>query len=187
MSFFQMLKKSSQNLSKIGPLCVCSMMLALRIVLGMFTNFTLSFTPFAKIGFTFLPIVIVAYLYGPVCAAIVSGLGDILSIILSNPTAFSIMPGITLCYMLEGLLLGFILYEQNITVLRTAVAFIVVLSLCRLPLNTLVLNIMMGVPYFEILLWRALILVPFAVVEVLLSFLVLRTIKNSPSLNKLIK
>ena len=97
MSINQLFRESSKNLSKIAPLCVCSMMLALRIVLGMFTNFTLSFAPFVKIGFSFLPIVIVAYLYGPVCAAIVSGAGDILSIILANPTGFSLMPGIN-CY-----------------------------------------------------------------------------------------
>ena len=42
MSITQMFKDSSKNLSKIAPLCVCSMMLALRIVLGMFTNFTLA-------------------------------------------------------------------------------------------------------------------------------------------------
>ena len=187
MSFFKTLKSSSQNLSKIGPLCVCSMMLALRIVLGVFSNFTLSFAPFVKIGFTFLPIVIVAYLYGPVCAAIVSGFGDILSIILSNPTSFSLMPGITACYFFEGFLLGLVLYSHSAKVWRLSIAFLVVLTMCRLPLNTLVLHIMMNIPYFELLMWRSIILVPFAAVEIMLSFIILRLIEKSPQLSQLVK
>ncbi len=184
MSIIQMFKKSSQNLSKIAPLCICSMMLALRIVLGMFTNFTLSFAPFVKIGFSFLPIVIVAYLYGPVCAAIVSGAGDILSIVLSNPTAFSIMPGITLCYILEGLIFGVILYEKK-ELKRIILAFVMVLLLCRLPLNTLVLHLMMGIPYFELMLYRAIILVPFAIVEVSISYGIIKAVDKVPTLKKL--
>ena len=184
MSISEMFKKSSQNLSKIAPLCVCSMMLALRIVLGMFTNFTLSFMPFVKIGFSFLPIVIVAYLYGPVCAAVVSGAGDILSIVLSNPTSFSIMPGITLCYVLEGIILGMVLYNQA-SLKRIILAFVLALVLCRLPLNTLVLHFMMGIPYFELMFYRAVILVPFAVVEVLISFGIIRAVNRVPMLKKI--
>ncbi len=185
MSLFQMFKKSSQNLSKIAPMCVCAMMLALRIVLGLFTNFTLSFMPFVKIGFSFLPIVIVAYLYGPVCAGIISGLGDILSIVLSNPTAFSIMPGITLCYIIEGVILGVILYEHTANVKRIALAFLLTLVLCRLPLNTLILHIMMNIPYLKLMMYRAIILVPFAIVEVFLSYGIIKVLDKVPVLNKI--
>ena len=165
-------------------MCVCAMMLALRIVLGMFTNFTLSFAPFVKIGFSFLPIVIIAYLYGPVCAAIVSGAGDILSIVLSNPTAFSIMPGITLCYIFEGIILGVVLYEHG-ELKRIILAFILTLLLCRLPLNTLVLHLMMGIPYLELMFYRAIILVPFAIVEVFISYGVIKAVDKVPTLKKI--
>ncbi len=184
MSIIKMFRKSSQNLSKIGPLCVCSMMLALRIVLGMFTNFTLSFAPFVKIGFSFLPIVIVAYLYGPVCAAVVSGAGDILSIVLSNPTSFSITPGITLCYIFEGFILGVVLFN-NASLKRVILAFVLALVLCRLPLNTLVLHFMMGIPYLELMMYRAVVLVPFAAVEVLVSCGVLKAVDKIPVLKKI--
>lgn len=185
MSIISMFKKSSQNLSKIVPLCVCSMMLAVRIVLGMFTNFTLSFAPFVKIGFSFLPVVIVAYLYGPVCAAIISGAGDILSIILSNPTSFSIMPGITLCYIFEGIILGIVLFDHPASIKRNIIAFLCVLLLCRLPLNTLVLHLMMNIEYFELIMYRAVVLVPFAVVEVLISYCVTKAIDKMPILKKI--
>lgn len=182
MSFFEIFRKSSQNLSKLVPLCICSMMLALRIVLGMFSNFTMSFLPFVKIGFTFLPIVIVAYLYGPVCAGIVSGVGDILAIILLNPTAFSLMPTITLCYIFEGIILGVVLYEKELKISRIVSAFALVLILCRLPLNTLALCSVMGIPYLELLYYRALVLVPFAIVEVALSFVILKALNKIPKL-----
>ena len=78
MSFFKKFADSSKELKDVRTLAVCAMMLALRIVLGIFSNFTLAIMPFVKIGFTFIPIVITAYLYGPVCAAIVGGAGDIL-------------------------------------------------------------------------------------------------------------
>lgn len=185
MSYFKMFSKSAQNLSKIGVLCVCSMMLALRIVLGMFTNFTLAFAPFVKIGFSFLPIVIVAYLYGPVCAAIVSGAGDILSIILSNPTAFSIMPGITLCYMLEGLILGIVLFEHKPNIKRVIIAFVLVLVVCRLPLNTLVLSGVMGIPYLKLLMYRGAILIPFGIVEVVVSYSIIKAVDKIPTLRKI--
>ncbi|MBQ2971737.1 MAG: folate family ECF transporter S component [Ruminococcus sp.] len=184
MSFSEMFRKSSHYLSKIAPLCVCSMMLALRIVLGMFSNFTLSFMPFVKIGFSFLPIVIVAYLYGPVCAALVSGAGDILSIILSNPTAFSIMPGITLCYIFEGVILGAVLFE-NAQLKRIILAFVLCLALCRLPLNTLVLHFMMNIPYTELLFYRSIILIPFSVVEITMSFLILKAVDKVPILKRI--
>lgn len=184
-AFFSSFKKSSQNLSKIAPLCVCSMMLALRIVLGMFSNFTLSFMPFVKIGFSFLPIVIVAYLYGPVCAGIVSGAGDILSIILANPTAFSIMPGITLCYVLEGIIFGVILFEKELKVKRVIIAFLCVLLLCRLPLNTLVLHALMGIDYLQLLLYRAIVLVPFSAVEITISYFIIKSLNKVTILSKI--
>ena len=159
---------SSRELSKVQALAVCAMMLALRVVLGMFSNFTLAIVPFVKIGFSFIPIIITAYLYGPVCAAIVSGAGDILSIILANPTAFSITPGITVCCIIEGLIYGVVLYKSELKLKTVVIAKIAVLALCHLPLNTLVLSFLMNMPYTELLLYRAAVLIPFAVVEILL-------------------
>ena len=97
MSIFKKFADSSKELSKVQALAVCAMMLAIRIVLGIFSNFTLAIMPFVKIGFSFIPVVIVAYLYGPICAAIVSGAGDILAIIFANPTAFSVRRDLSNC------------------------------------------------------------------------------------------
>ena len=167
MSILEKFRRSSKELTDVRALAVCAMMLALRIVLGIFANFTLAFMPFVKIGLSFIPTAIVAYLYGPVCAAIVSGAGDILAIIFANPTAFSLNPGITLCYVFEGLLYGVILYGSELKFRDILLAEGVVMLLCRLPLNTLVLCFLMNIPYTQLLLYRAAVLIPFSAVECL--------------------
>ena len=179
MSILKKFALSSKELGHVQTIAVCAMMLALRVILGMFTNFTLAIMPFVKIGFSFIPVVITAYLFGPVCAAIVSGAGDVLSLILANPTAFSLNPALTACYIWEGILYGVVLYQSELKLKDIIIAKAAVLLLCSLPLNTLILSGMMNIPYFTLLLYRAAVLVPFAVIEVL----IIRLIK--PLLNRI--
>ena len=172
MSYLRKFADSSRELTKVQALAVCAMMLALRVVLGIFTNFTLAIMPFVKIGFSFIPVVITAYLYGPVCAAVVSGAGDVLSLILANPTAFSLNPALTACYVWEGILYGLILYKSELNLKEIIIAKAAVLVLCALPLNTLILSGMMNIPYPTLLLYRTAVLVPFGAVEVLIVRLI---------------
>lgn len=172
MSILSKFKSSSKELSSVRVLAICAMMLALRVVLGIFSNFTLAVVPFVKIGFSFVPVVIIAYLYGPVCAAIVSGAGDVLSIILANPTAFSMNPALTLCYIWEGVILGVVLYQSELRLRDIIISKAAVLILCTLPLNTLVLSGLMSMPYLTLLLYRAAVLIPFGAVEVLIIRLI---------------
>ena len=172
MSILKKFASSSKELTHVQTIAICAMMLALRVILGIFTNFTLAIMPFVKIGFSFIPVVITAYLYGPVCAAIVSGAGDVLSIILANPTAFSMNPALTACYIWEGVIYGVILYQSEMKLKDIIIAKAAVLVLCTLPLNTLILSGMMNIPYFTMLLYRAAVLIPFGVVEVLIIRLI---------------
>ncbi len=169
---------SSRKLADIRTIAVCAMMLAVRVVLGIFANFTLAVVPFVKIGLSFIPVVIVAYLYGPVCAGIVGGAGDILSIILSNPTAFSITPGITVCCIIEGMIYGAVLYHAELTLRRIILAQAAVLVLCTLPLNTLVLSGLMGIAYPTLLLYRSAVLVPFGAVQAAVIYLMRPLLKR---------
>ena len=178
MSVIQKFRNSALELSSVQTICICAMMLALRIVLGMFTNFTLAIVPFVKVGLSFIPVVLVAMLYGPVCAAVISGCGDILSVILSNPTSFSIMPGITLCCIIEGLIYGIVLYKEDITLKDIIIAKAFVLFLCSLPLNTIVLSFVMNMPYFSLLMYRTAVLVPFAAVEVFIDCYMYKAVKR---------
>ena len=56
MTYLKKFPSSSKELGHVQTLAVCAMMLALRVILGIFTNFTLAIMPFVKIGFSFIKI-----------------------------------------------------------------------------------------------------------------------------------
>ena len=186
MAFIRKFIDSSKELGRVQTLAVCAMMLALRVILGMFANSLLPFLPYVKVGLTFIPIVIVAILYGPVCAGVVSGAGDILSIILLNPTGFAITPGITLSCVLEGIIYGVVLYLTELRLYKAIIAKAAVLILCSIPLNTLVLHLLYNAPFLEILWYRTAVLVPYGIVEVIVIFYLWKLIERLKA-NKHIK
>ena len=61
-----------------------------------------------RIGLTFLPVVCAAIIFGPIEAAIVGGLGDMLGAFLFPTGPF--FPGFTLTAVLTGLIHGFFLF-----------------------------------------------------------------------------
>lgn len=177
MSFFKKFAASSKELGNVRALAVCAMMLALRVVLGMFANLSLNFFPIpvVKINPTFIPIAITAYLFGPVCSGIVAGVGDILSYLI-QPTAFGFTPGITACCILEGVIYGVFLYKTDLNLKSIILAKVFDLLLCTLTLNSFVLWFLyfQTTPIYMVMLYRAAVLVPFAVIEVL----VIRALKH---------
>ncbi len=104
-------RDSSRELSSVRSISICAMMLALRVVIGYFSNLTLAFSPDVKIGFAFLPVAIAAMLCGPVCGMIVGGLGDVLSFLIA-PMGYY-FPGWTVSGLLVGLLYGIFLYKAK--------------------------------------------------------------------------
>lgn len=172
---------SSRELGKVQAIAVCAMLLALRIVLGIFANFSLSFIPLPviKISLTFIPVMLCAYLYGPVCSGIVACAGDIFSYLLA-PTALGFNPVITACYLLEGLIYGAVLYQSELRLPQVILAKGLDLLLCTVTLNAVVLQAMFfsSTPLYLVILYRAAVLVPMAILEV-----VLITVLRKPLLN----
>lgn len=103
--------KSAQMLKKPQTLAVCGMLLALRIVIGYFSNLTLAISPDIKIGFSFLPVAIAGILCGPVASALIGALGDVFCFLLAPMGAY--FPGWTLNGLLVGLLYGIFLFESK--------------------------------------------------------------------------
>lgn len=101
--------KSAQMLKNPQNLAVCGMLLALRILLGYFSNLTLAITPDIKIGLTFLPIAIAGILCGPIAAGAIGALGDLICFLLVPMGAY--FPGWTVNGLLVGLLYGIFLFE----------------------------------------------------------------------------
>ena len=123
-------------------------LVAMEIVLSRFLSISAWNT---KIGFSFVPVVVAAMLYGPVAGGIVGALGDFIGAILFPIGAY--FPGFTLTAFLMGVVFGFFLHrEQTIPRILAAVAVNqCVLSLC---LNTLWISILYGSPYGPLFLTR---------------------------------
>lgn len=133
LTLAQKFMKSAQMLKSPQNLAVCGMLLALRIVIGYFSNLTLAVSPDIKIGFSFLPIAIAGILCGPVASGIIGALGDIFCFLLAPMGAY--FPGWTINGMLVGLLYGMFLYESK--------RFIPSLIICEI-VNGLFVEIALG-------------------------------------------
>ncbi len=115
-----------------------------------------------KIGFAFVPVFVAAWLYGPVPAALVGGLGDFLGAVLFPIGPY--FPGFTLSCALTGIIFGLLLHkEQTMPRILTAVAlnqFGV-----SLFLTTLWISILYGSPYGALLATRVVQAAILSVVE----------------------
>ena len=122
-------------------LVTIALLVAMEVVLSRF----LSINAWnIKIGFSFLPIVIGAMLYGPIAGGLIGALGDFLGATLFPIGAY--FPGFTLTAFLTGFVFGLFLYKSQ-SIPRIVGAVLVnqcVLSLC---LNTLWISILYGSPY----------------------------------------
>jgi ECF transporter S component (folate family) len=153
----------------------CGMLLALKVVLGMFT---LNVSPVLKIGFSFLPVAAAGMLFGPLAGGMVGALGDIVSYFISPTGPY--FPGFTLNAFLAGFLYGLFLYKKNVTFVRTFCAKASVTVCVSFLLNPLWLSVLYSKAFFVILSARIvtnLILLP---IDVLLLFGLLKTMKREP-------
>lgn len=89
-------------------LVTLAMLLALEIVLSRMLSIR---TPITTIGFGFVPLVMAGILFGPVPAAIVAALADILGALLFPIGAY--YPPLTITSILVGLTYGFFLYKKS--------------------------------------------------------------------------
>jgi len=131
-------------------LVVMAFMIALEVVLSKLVSINLSFI---RIGFGFLPIAVLAILYGAKCAGIAYAIGDLIGAFLFPTGAF--FPGFTLTALLTGILFGIFLYNRKISLGRALLASASVGILCNLLLNTYWLTIIIGKGFNVLLASRA--------------------------------
>ena len=125
MNPLKTLKESTLELKNVYSAAIIAMLLALRVVLGMFANATLPmFGNMIKISPAFLAIVLAGSMFGPVAAGLVGALGDVLSFLLM-PAGGAFFPGFTISGLLTGLIYGFALYHRKITIPRVIIAWVV--------------------------------------------------------------
>lgn len=139
----EMTRVETKNPTKM--LTITAALVAINLVLN---QFTLAIGPLLEIGFAFLPIAVLAYLYGPVNAGLASAVADIIGFVL-RPAGF-FFPGFTINALLIGLLFGWFFYKKPITLGRIALANLVVTIVITLILTPIWLNIMFGSPLFAV-------------------------------------
>lgn len=113
------------------------LLMALEIILTRFVSIQ---TPIVRIGFGFLPTVIMAILYGPWLAGTASAFSDLLGFFLFPSGMF--FPGFTLSAFLSGMIYGLVLYRKEKTLGRIILAIALVTLFVNLGLNTLWLTIL---------------------------------------------
>ncbi|MBQ8974667.1 MAG: folate family ECF transporter S component [Oscillospiraceae bacterium] len=92
----------------LRAICHCAILVALEVVLNRFCSIQ---TPFLKIGFSFVAVVMGAILYGPIGGAVVGGLGDLIGAILFPFGPYH--PGFSICGALMGAIYGFFLWQES--------------------------------------------------------------------------
>lgn len=130
---------------------VMAFMIALEIVLSKVVSINLAFL---RVGFGFLPIAVLAILYGPICAGICYGIGDLIGAFIFPTGAF--FPGFTVTAILTGILFGAVLYNKKVTLLRALIASTLVAIICNLLINTYWLTFIIGKGFGVLLASRAL-------------------------------
>ena len=156
--------------SKTKMLTTLSILVALEVVLNRF----LSINAWnIKIGFSFIPVVVAAILYGPLAGGIVGALGDFIGAILFPIGTY--FPGFTLTAFLMGLVFGFFLHKKQ-TPLRAAAAAVINQFILGLFLNTLWISVLYGSPYVPLLATRVVQSAILAPVQFAVTMLLARTL-----------
>lgn len=93
---------------KTKDIVLMAMLISLEIICSRFLSIQ---TPIVRIGFSFVPIAMAGFLLGPVNAAIVGGVSDILGLFLFGTGVFNI--GITLNAILSGVMFGIMLKKPT--------------------------------------------------------------------------
>lgn len=156
-----------------------AILIALQVVLSRFLSIP---TPIFKIGFSFVPVVIAARLYGVWGSAVVYGLGDLIGALLFPTGAY--FPGFTVSAVLSGIIYGIFLKGKS-NLPRAALAVGLNQLLCSFLLNSLWVSMITGNPYSSMLATRWISSLGMAVVQIITIVIILERICNP--LEKVIK
>ncbi|WP_029277189.1 folate family ECF transporter S component [Carnobacterium jeotgali] len=135
----------SKNKYDARSVSIIGLLMALEIVLTQFISIE---TPIVRIGFGFLPIAIIAMLYGPWIAGMTSAITDVIGTILFGGGVF--FPGFTLSAFIGGMIYGLVLYKKPKSLKRIILAILLVTIFVNLGLNTIWLTIMLDKAIFVI-------------------------------------
>lgn len=171
---FLSFRDSARELKNLGTVCVAGLLTAMNVVLGFFR---LVFTQFIEIRFSFIPIALCAYLYGPLVSGFAAVIGDVLRYIVRPTGPFTI--GFTIGEFIAGVIMGLFYYKKKITLPRVIACQAVVTILIHCLFNTWMLSTLYGQPFEAIIglrVVKSLIMLP---IETLIVFTVFKSAEKA--------
>lgn len=162
-----------KKLSKITTkqLALLAVLIAVEVVLSRFLSISLWNL---KIGFSFVPVMLAAYLLGPVGGLLVGGLGDFIGAILFPIGAY--FPGFTVTAAITGLIFGLLLYKKcNLP--RILISVFSTQIICGLLINTWCISYLYGSAYWPLFVTRLAQVGVMIVLEVAFAELALDRVK----------
>lgn len=168
-------RRSALELKNVHSLTGMALLTALHLILNLTAS--VQITPSLKLSFSFLAAALMGMLYGPVCAAIGTGISDIIQAFV-HPTGPYFF-GFTLTALLAGFLYGCFLYKGKHSLPRLIAVQTLINVFLHVGLNGLWLKIMYGKAFLAMLPVRAaknLIMLP---IEITLMYLVLAVVPKA--------
>lgn len=155
----------NKNVSKIAN---TALLIAIQIVLARFLGIS---TPIVRISFSFIPLSMVAMLYGPVYSTSAAAIADIIGAMLFPIGEY--FPGYTITAALTGLTYGLCLYNRKKTWISIGAALVIIGFCWHLGLNSFWLHMTTGKAMMAIMLPRViktLVMLPIKLVGIQLAW-----------------
>ncbi|MDE6123828.1 MAG: folate family ECF transporter S component [Eubacterium sp.] len=131
----------------VKSVAILGILVAAEIIFARFSIHTWNL----KIGFSFVPIVIAAVLYGPIAGGMVAAIGDVISAFLFPVGAF--FPGFTLTAFLAGVLYGLFL-KKKASFLNVLFCVLIIQGIISQFINTFFISYLYGSPYWPLFVTR---------------------------------
>lgn len=151
-------KLTVKSYSIIGAL------VAMEIILSRFLSIH---TWNLKIGFSFVPIVVTAMLFGGVYAGLVGAIGDIIGAILFPVGPY--FPGFTITAFLNGVIFAFFLKKKP-TFMNIVISVLLVQIVGSLGLNTFWISMLYGSPFWPLFATRIYQTIIMSVVQIVVTY-----------------
>ena len=171
------MQKKQGFLMSPRTLTFVAVLVAMQVICTRFLSIRLGDTLRLSLGF--VPTATAGMLFGPLPAALVGGLGDVVGFFLFPSGTY--FPGFTLTAAVGGLIYGFLLYKKEDSLVRILLCKLLIDVVCNVLLNTLWLDLLYGKGFLAILPARLLKNALQYPVDVALLFSLGRLIKHLPA------
>lgn len=157
-------------MSKTKKIILSGLLLGILIVLSRFVSIK---TPILVISLSFLPIMISAYILGPVYSCLIAALGDLIGALLFPFGEYFV--GFTIIQALVGLVYGLFLYNKTELytgkklLVRLILSSIIVLGIIELLIMSAMLHFLYGNAFIAVMIGRLttkLIMLPIQVIVI---------------------